>query len=335
VQAGYYRKGSHRLVNLNQCPVQDPHLNPFLAEIKQDIQAQGWRVYDEQYQRGNLRHLGLRIGRRTGEVLLTLVGQDPHLPGLAEQAQAWLERYPNLVGVCFNHNAQKGNRIFGSQTTTVAGRAYITERFAGLELQIGAEMFFQINTEQAEVLVNLILEGLNLQGHELIIDTYCGIGTLTLPLAQHCLQIWGVEVHPLMVQQAQTNAALNQITNATFFASATETWLPDIANQIQDLDQDLEQDLGNIPGTFQGTFQGDIDIVLLDPPRKGCDPSVLASLRQLAPARIVYMSCNPSTLARDLQHLCADGRYQLERVQPVDLFPQTAHVEALAWLRRG
>jgi 23S rRNA (uracil1939-C5)-methyltransferase len=312
VQAGYYRKGSHQLINLNQCPVQDPHLNPFLAEIKQDIQAHGWRVYDEQYQRGNLRHLSLRIGRRTGEVLLTLVGQDPNLPELEAQAQAWLERYANLVGVCFNQNNHKGNRIFGPQTITIAGRGSITEQFAGLVLEIGADMFFQVYTEQAEALVNSILQGLNLQGHEQIIDAYCGIGTLSLPLAKHCRQIFGVELHPMAVQQAQTNAARNQIDNASFFASTTEAWLPGVAASIE----------------------GKVDIVLLDPPRKGCDPSVISSLRELSPTQIVYMSCNPSTLARDLQQLCGEGLYALERVQPADLFPQTAHVEALAWLRR-
>jgi 23S rRNA (uracil1939-C5)-methyltransferase len=313
VQAGYYRKGSHRLVNLNQCPVQDPRLNPFLAGIKQDLQTlvhtQGWQIYNEQFHKGNLRHFSLRIGRRTGEVLLTLIGCDPNLPNLDTQVQIWLQQYPDLVGVCFNHNPERDNRIFGPTTHCLAGRSEVSEQFAGLQFQIGADTFFQIYTEQAEALVHLILAGLDLQGHEQILDAYCGIGTLSLPLAQRCRHLIGLELHPATVTQAQANAKHNQIDNAEFRVGAVETLLPQISQTP--------------------------DIVILDPPRKGCTPAVLNSLLRLAPRRIVYMSCNPTTLARDLQLLCAGGQYQLERVQPADLFPQTAHVEALAWLSKS
>jgi 23S rRNA (uracil1939-C5)-methyltransferase len=313
VQAGYYRKGSHRLVNLNQCPVQDPRINPFLAGIKQDLQTlvhtQGWQIYNEQFHKGNLRHFSLRIGRRTGEVLLTLIGCDPNLPNLDTQVQIWLQQYPDLVGVCFNHNPERDNRIFGPTTHCLAGRSEVSEQFAGLQFQIGADTFFQIYTEQAEALVHLILAGLDLQGHEQILDAYCGIGTLSLPLAQRCRHLIGLELHPATVTQAQANAKHNQIDNAEFRVGAVETLLPQISQTP--------------------------DIVILDPPRKGCTPAVLNSLLRLAPRRIVYMSCNPTTLARDLQLLCAGGQYQLERVQPADLFPQTAHVEALAWLSKS
>jgi 23S rRNA (uracil1939-C5)-methyltransferase len=308
VQAGYYRKGSHRLINLNQCPVQDPRLNPLLAEVKQDLQARRWPIYIEETHQGNLRHLSLRIGRHTGEILLTLIGCNAHLPGLKEQADDWLKRYPELAGVCFNHNPHQGNRIFGAQTDCIAGRDYLTERLAGLEFQICADTFFQIYTEQAEAFIQLLLAGLNLQGQEKIVDAYCGIGTLTLPLARHCQQILGIEMHPGTVAQARTNAAINQITNAEFEAGAVEIVLPQLAWQP--------------------------DVVVLDPPRKGCEAEVLKCLKTLAPTRIVYMSCNPTTLARDLKILCQSGIYELQKVQPGDFFPQTAHVESLAWLQR-
>ncbi|MEM8602708.1 MAG: 23S rRNA (uracil(1939)-C(5))-methyltransferase RlmD [Cyanobacteria bacterium P01_H01_bin.121] len=306
VQAGYYRKGSHRLINLNQCPVQDPHLDPLLAGVKQDLQAQGWSIYDERTQRGCLRHLSLRIGRRSGEKLLTLVTTDWDLPGIDAQAQQWLQAYPGLVGISLNRNRDRTNRIFGSETRCIAGQPYLTEQFAGLTVQIRPQTFFQIYTEQAEALVNYLLDYLQLRGDEQIVDAYCGIGTLTLPLAQHCRQILGLEVQAASVTQAQQNAQLNGIGNAQFQVGPVARLLTTLPFQP--------------------------DIMVLDPPRKGCDAAMLTTLRAIAPARLIYMSCKPSTLARDLKVLCHEGQYQLTHVQPADFFPQTPHVECLAFL---
>jgi 23S rRNA (uracil1939-C5)-methyltransferase len=310
VQAGYYQKGSHRLVNLNQCPIQDDRLNPLLAEVKQDIQTRGWSIYNEELHRGKLRHISLRIGQRTGEILLTLVSTDEGLVDLAVQAEAWLERYPALVGVALNLNPAKTNAIWGRETQLVAGRAHLDETFAGLTFQIRPDTFFQVNTTQAEAVLHQILAELNLTGAETVLDAYCGIGTLTLPLAQRVQQVVAVEVQPEAVAQAQTNAALNGLDNITFHTGSVETVLPELATAEADRPQ----------------------IVVLDPPRKGCDRTVVETLRTLNPQRIVYVSCNPATLARDLKLLCADGAYTLTRVQPADFFPQTAHVECVAFL---
>ncbi|YAF93992.1 MAG: 23S rRNA (uracil(1939)-C(5))-methyltransferase RlmD [Nodularia sp. CChRGM 3473] len=306
VQAGYYQKGSHQLVNLNQCPVQDPRLNPLLAEVKQDIQQRGWQIYNEQRHQGQIRHLGLRIGRRTGEMLLTLVVKDWHLPGIEDQAQEWLQRYPQLVGVSLNRNSDRTNAIFGSQTRCIAGVPYLREKFAGLVFQVRPDTFFQVHTETAEALLQEIQSELNLQGHELLVDAYCGIGTLTLPLAKQVRQATGLELQPEAVQQAILNAQHNEINNATFQVGAVENLLPK---------------MGIIP-----------DVVLLDPPRKGCDRAVIDSLWQSKPPRIVYVSCKVATLARDLKLLCQDSRYKITRIQPADFFPQTAHVEVAAFL---
>ncbi|HEY9881879.1 MAG TPA: 23S rRNA (uracil(1939)-C(5))-methyltransferase RlmD [Leptolyngbyaceae cyanobacterium] len=310
VKAGYYRKGSHKLVNLNQCPVQDSRLNPLLAEVKQDIQARGWSIYDESAHRGRLRHLSLRVGRRTGEMLLTLVSAERGVKGVGEQAQVWMERYPNLVGVCLNYNSAKTNAIFGDETCCVAGRPYLEEVFAGLRFQIHPTTFFQVYTEQAERLLGVILEELALQGTELVIDAYAGIGTLTLPIAQKARRCVGLEVQPEAIQQGLVNAGLNDLENVEFRVGDVATLLPQIA-----------QDLETVP-----------EVVTLDPPRKGCDRTVLDALIALKPGRIVYVSCNPATLARDLKILCEEGGYRLSRVQPADFFPQTAHVECAAFL---
>ena len=303
VQAGYYRKGTHQLVNLNHCPVQDIRLDPLLA-VKQDLAQRGWSIYNEKHHRGQLRHLALRIGRRTGEMLLTLVTTDLHLNGIEAQAHDWMQRYPRLVGVALNYNPKRINAIFGAQTQIVAGQPYLREIFAGIELQLRPDTFFQVNTETAEALLTVILEQLNLQGTETLLDAYCGIGTFTLPLAQKVRQAIGIEVQPVAVEQAQQNAQLNGITNVTFQAGTVETLLPEL----------------NSP-----------DIVLLNPPRKGCDRAVIESLLKLQPSRLVYVSCNPATLARDLKWLC-QSRYRLNFVQPADFFPQTAHVECAVFL---
>lgn len=308
VQAGYYHQGSHQLINLNQCPVQDARLNPLLAEIKQDIEQLGWSVYNEERHQGRLRHLSLRIGRRTGEMLLTLVTTDWRLQNLDAQAQQWLTRYPKLVGICVNRNPNRTNVIFGDETRCVAGQPYLQEEFAGLQLQLKPETFFQVNTEVAEALLAAIVEQLALKGDEILLDAYCGIGTFTLPLAQRVRQAMGLEVHPASVEQAQLNAQLNGISNVTFKTGAVETLLPQL--EIKP------------------------DVVLLDPPRKGCDRAVIEALLMSAPKHIVYISCKPATLARDLKLLCHTGGYQLAHVQPADFFPQTPHVECAAFLVR-
>lgn len=308
VQAGYYQKGSHQLVNLNQCPIQDQRLNPLLAGVKQDLHERGWSIYNEERHQGNLRHLALRIGRRTGEMLLTLVVRDWKLAGIEEQAQTWLERYPGLVGVLLNRNSDRTNVIFGPQTRCIAGQPHLNEIFGGLTFQIRPDTFFQVNTEQAEALLANILAELKLSGNETIVDAYCGVGTLTLPLARRVKHVIGLEIQPEAVEQAQRNAELNHLENVLFEVGAVEQILPQLEVQP--------------------------DIVLLDPPRKGCDRTVLMALLQMQPDRIVYVSCNPATLARDLKLLCEQGEYRLDRVQPVDFFPQTAHVECTAFLSR-
>lgn len=315
VQAGYYQKGSHKLVNLNRCPVQDDRLNPLLAEIKGDIQERKWGIYQEESHAGDLRHLMLRIGRRTGEILLTLVARQGKLLGLEAQAQEWLQRYPQLVGVCVNVNSDRTNRILGAKTRCIAGRGYLVEEFAGLQFQLRSDTFFQVNTDAADALWGAIVTQLHLSGDEVVLDAYCGVGTFTLPLAQRVQRAIGLEVQPEAVAQALQNATLNDLTNVTFCAGKVEAILSDTENQAEIPDR--------------------LDLVLLDPPRSGCDRAVLEALRQRQPQRIVYISCKPATLARDLKILCENGDYQLQSVQPVDFFPQTAHVECAAFLERG
>lgn len=306
LQAGYYRKGTHKIVNINQCPVQDQRLNQLLTEIKQDLLNLGISIYNENTKKGALSHLGFRIGVNTGEILLILVSKDKDIPVLDQQAVYWLERYSNLVGVTLNYNPNHNNVIFGKETLLLAGKPYLKEIFAGLKFQLRSETFFQINTHAAEALLEAIFDRLNLQGQETIVDAYCGIGTFTLPFAQKVKQAIGIESYQNSVEQALINADLNHITNVDFLQGSTETILPEL----------------DIKG----------DVVFLDPPRKGCHQEVIETLLTIKPKDIVYLSCNIATLARDLKLLCEDRVYQLTAVQPADFFPQTSHVESAAFL---
>jgi 23S rRNA (uracil1939-C5)-methyltransferase len=310
VKAGYYQKGTHKIVNLNQCPIQDQRLNPLLAGIKQDIRYQGWPIYNPNVSsstQAQLRHLSLRIGRRTGEILLTLVTTDGDLPNLVEQSQSWLEKFPNLVGVCLNRQNRRDNVIFGPVTQTVVGRDRINEFFADLQWQLGSDTFFQIYTEQAEKLLAVVRDRLSLTGQEFLLDAYCGIGTFALPLASQVHRVLGIESHTASVTQAQINAQLNHITNVEFRAGDCSLLLPELTERP--------------------------DIILLDPPRQGCDRQVISALIDRPPSQLVYISCKASTLARDLKMLVDSGRYQIQTVQPIDFFPQTAHVECVAFLQ--
>ncbi|WP_019507470.1 23S rRNA (uracil(1939)-C(5))-methyltransferase RlmD [Pleurocapsa sp. PCC 7319] len=308
VQAGYYRQGSHKLINLNQCPVQDERLHPLLKEVKQDIQERGWSIYNESIHQGKLRHLALRIGVNTGEMLLTLVTTSPKLTSIEAQAKLWLDKYPGLVGVCLNINSDRTNAILGKITHTIAGRSYLREIFAGVELHIAADTFFQINTSAAELLYQTIVDQLNLTGNETIIDAYCGIGTFSLPLAKKVRRVVGIEINYGAIQQAEKNAVLNQIKNITFHTGKVKNCLAQIKVKP--------------------------DIFLLDPPRKGCDPQVIDTLLKFQSPYIVYVSCKPATLARDIQLLCKSDIYQPIYIQPVDFFPQTTHVECFVILKK-
>jgi len=308
LKAGYYQKGSHKIVNLNQCPAQDIRLDPMLEELKVDIHNQCWEIYDENTHTGLLRHLGLRIGRNTGEILITLVTRDWEVPNLEVFAQTWLNRYPQVVGVILNCNPDKTNAIMGRESRCIAGKDYLLEKFAGLTFRLRADTFFQVYTEQAEKMLKIIEAELNLEGTEILLDAYAGIGTIALPLAEQVKQAIAIEIQPQATAQGKLNAELNGIDNVVFHTGKVEDLI--------------------------GTLNVQPDIVILDPPRKGCELSVIQYLRKHSPDRIVYVSCNPATQARDIKLLCEGDRYQITRIQPIDFFPQTSHVEAIAFLKK-
>jgi 23S rRNA (uracil1939-C5)-methyltransferase len=308
LRAGYYRRGSHRIVNMNRCPVLDPRLDALIAPLKRDLEARPWPVDRHGTGEGGLRHLALRLGKHSGELLLTLIASHADLEGLQQQAEAWMERWPAVVGVTLNLQPRPTNQLFGSETRIVAGRDWLRETFAGLELQIASDTFFQVHTSQAERVVPLMESALADPDGRLV-DAYCGIGTYSLPLARRGWSVVGLEQHGGAVALADRNAAANGLADRCRFVCA------DVGETLPSL-------------------LSDAAALLLDPPRKGLDPRVLAAITACPPRRLLYLSCDPATLARDLRQLCAEA-YRPLSVQPIDFFPNTTHVETLAVLERS
>lgn len=310
LRLGYYRRGSHRIVNLNRCPVLDPRIDALIKPLKLDLEASGWPADADLHGELGLRHLGLRVGVRTGELLITLVSATSELNGLKDLAAKWMERWPAVAGVTLNLQPRRSNTVLGSITHTLAGRDSIRERFCDLQLLLGTTTFFQINTARAEQIVLVLRDWLLQHGDcQRLLDAYCGIGTISLPIAASGIGVVGIEINPASVQQARQNANLNGITNASFEAG-------DVASLL-------------------GNYLPDQDALVVDPPRKGLAPDVLDAILKCPPKRLAYLSCDSATLARDLKRLVSeDGPYAIDRIQPADFFPQTTHLECLVLMER-
>ena len=310
VRLGYYKRGSHRIVNLNHCPVLDPRLDALIEPIKRDLEATSWPMDSDLQGEPGLRHLGLRIGVRTGEILITLISATESLQAVDVLSAAWMRRWPQLKGVTINLQPKRSNAVFGDRTICLQGQDAIEERFCGLSLELGTTTFFQVNTPRAERVVEQIRDWITRsEPSQRLIDAYCGIGTIALPLAAAGHRVTGLEISSASVRHAERNASRNRLKHTRFLDG-------DVARRLREL----------LPNH---------DALVVDPPRKGLDPAVLAMVLDHPPRRLVYLSCDPATLARDLRQLAGDsGPYRIEQVQPMDFFPQTSHLECLVLMSR-
>ena len=311
LRAGYYRPRTHRIVNLNHCPVLDPRLDRLIEPIKQDLDSTGWAADHDLIHAKGLRHLGLRLGHHSGEVLITLISSHDRYPGLLELAEDWMDRWEMVKGVCLNLQPKPNNLVLGPETLLVAGSATIAEEFCGIHLQLNSNTFFQINTPQAERIVNVLCDWLMTEiGEGTVVDAYCGIGTISLPLAAQGFDVIGLELHQGSVDQALLNAMRNNLSDQCRFRA------------------------GDVVDLLEAALVG-ADALVLDPPRRGLDARVVHTILDTPPQRLAYLSCDPATQARDLKMLTEpDGPYRLMKHQPVDFFPQTTHLESLALLER-
>src|SRR5690625_4187157 len=268
-------------------------------------------VYDEKNHRGTLRHIMVRTGKATDEVMVILITRTDHIPQKKKFLEKLLDRFPNVKSIMHNINPDRTNVIFGKVTKTLWGEDYIYDHIGDLTFAISPRSFYQVNPIQTEVLYEKTLEYANVGKNDLVIDAYCGIGTISLFLAQQAKKVYGVEIVPEAVSDAKKNAKLNHIDNAEFYVGEAEKIMP--------------------WWTKQGLRP---DVIVVDPPRKGCDESLLEAMIAMEPKRIVYVSCNPATLARDLRIL-EDGGFETKEAQPIDMFAQTSHVEVVTRLERN
>lgn len=308
--AGIYARGSHRIVEVDECLIQRPLNNDIVRVAKGLVAKHGVQPYDELSHSGCLRHVLARVGSATGEAMAVFVTNGADFPHAAEIAADLMRELPAVVSVHQNINAHRTNVILGEETRLLAGRETITDRIGRFEFAISPRSFFQVNPEQTEVLYGKAVEYAGLTGDETVVDAYCGIGAISLFLAERAQAVHGIEVVPEAIEDARANASRNGIRNAEFHLGEAETVLPWLRDQ--------------------GVAA---DVIVADPPRKGCEPVVLDSFAAMGPRRIVYVSCNPATLARDLARLAELG-YRTVEVQPVDMFPMTSHVEAIALVMR-
>ncbi|AST98492.1 23S rRNA (uracil(1939)-C(5))-methyltransferase RlmD [Shouchella clausii] len=306
--AGFYAKRSHSIVDMDQCIIQHKENDIVVQTVKQLAKELRIPAYQEQSHQGVLRHIVARYGKTTGQVMVVLVTKEKKLPHKEAFISGIRKHVPGVVSIVQNINNKRTNVIFGQQTEVLWGEHYLYDEINGIQFAISARSFYQVNPEQTNRLYSKALEYADLTGNETVIDAYCGIGTISLFLAKKARHVYGVEIVPEAIKDAKRNAKLNQITNATFAVGESEEVIP------RWHDQGI-----------------DADVIVVDPPRKGCDEALLRTMIEMKPKRIVYVSCNPGTLARDLRIL-EDGGFKTEEVTPVDMFPQTTHVEAVASL---
>lgn len=310
LQIGCYAAATHSVIDTDGCLIQKEANNEVLLTVRKWMKRFGISAYDEKTGKGLVRHVMGRVGVHSGEVMAVLITAEYDIPHRRELIE-WLRKYvPGLTSIVQNINKKPTNIIMGSKTRVLYGEPNIKDRLGALSFNISAQSFFQVNSEQAEKLYNKALEFAALAGTETVVDVYCGTGTISLYLARHARKVYGIEIVAPAIEDAKRNAEENDCSNAEFI-------LGDAAVEL--------------PRLLAGGVQP--DVVLVDPPRAGCEERVLAAIASVQPQRIIYVSCNPSTLARDLAYLEQHG-YKTLVAQPVDMFPMTSHVETVCLLNQ-
>ncbi|MFD0826144.1 23S rRNA (uracil(1939)-C(5))-methyltransferase RlmD [Neobacillus sp. M.A.Huq-85] len=306
--SGFFKPRSHEIVDTNESLIQLPEINEAVQVVKEICGELQIPAYQEETHKGDLRHIMARYGRETGELMVVIITRTSDVPQKNKLVERIVERLPKIKSIVHNVNSKRTNVILGEKTTVLWGNEIIYDYIGDVKFAISALSFYQVNPVQTKVLYDKALEYAGLTGDENVIDAYCGIGTISLFLAQKARKVFGVEVVPEAIEDARRNAALNGFTNAEFAVGEAEVVIPKWYKE------------GNTA-----------DVLVVDPPRKGCDEALLQTIIEMKPKKVVYVSCNPATLARDLRIL-EDGGYKTIEVQPVDMFPQTTHVETVAML---
>ena len=310
IVSGIYQSATRRITPIDDCMIEDKYSNLLVKTIKELCVSFKIKAYDIDSRRGFVRHVLVRKSKNTGEIMVVIVTAKGEFPKKRDFVKALLEKHPDITTVVWNINPTEIPIYLGEKNEVFFGDGYITDRLCGLSFRISPNSFYQVNSVQTEVLYNKVKEFASLCGKEKVIDAYCGTGTIGLSLAKSAKEIIGVELNASAVKDACFNAELNGIKNTKFVcADAGEFMLA------------------------QAQKGEKIDVVITDPPRSGCSKRFLESLLSLLPERVVYVSCNPETLSRDLFTL-RKGGYRVTKIQPVDMFPHTEHIEAVCLLSK-
>ena len=310
VISGIYQSASGRIVPTDSCMLENESADRIVVTIRNMCKGFKIKPYDLRTGKGYLRHVMVRCGFASGEIMVVLVTADGEFPSKRSFVNELLRRHPEITTVVHNVNPTETALFLGRDSEVLYGEGHITDKLCSLDFRISPRSFYQVNTVQTEVLYSIAKKFASLKGDERVIDAYCGTGTIGLTMADKAREVIGAEVNEDAVRDAKENAKLNGITNAKFYAVDAGAFMEELAAKGEKA-----------------------DVVITDPPRAGCSMKFLKSLLKLAPERIVYVSCNPETLARDLRTLTKDG-YKVKKIQPVDMFPYTGHVETVVSLTR-
>lgn len=310
IVAGFYAPRSHEIIDTPSCMIQDQDNDTALKIVREWAEKFSISIYDEGAQKGLLRHVMVRKAFRTGEVMVVLVTNGYEIPHVDSLIKSLRESIPGLKTVAQSVNMENTNVALGNDIKVLFGGGTITDYIGSLKFQISPLSFFQVNPVQTEVLYGKALEYAMLNGDETVIDAYCGTGTISLFLAQKAGKVYGIEVVEQAIVDAWKNARENGINNVEFIAGRSEVVIPDL---------------------YKKGIRA--DVIVVDPPRKGCDEELLNTIIAMKPKRVVYVSCDPGTLSRDLKTLSENG-FTVKEVQPVDMFPETSHVECVVLIER-
>jgi len=307
---GFYAAGTHEIIDTDSCLIQHPIVDSVIKATKYYVAKYKIPLYDEKNGMGLIRNVMVRTGFSSGQVMVVPVINGDALPYADQYINTLQQNVNGLSTVVLSINKQRTNVILGSECKTLFGSGHIIDTLCGLEFKISPLSFFQVNPRQAEVLYNKAIEYAGLSGSQTVLDAYCGVGTISLIASKAAAKVYGIEEIPAAINDAKENALLNGIYNTEFICAKAE----DAIERFTDA-------------------KARIDVAIVDPPRKGCDKRFLEALTNLSPERIVYVSCDPATLARDLSFLAQNG-YKVQVAQPVDMFPHTVHVETVVLMSR-
>lgn len=307
---GIYEEYTHRVIPIEQCAIQDKRADEIITSIREIMKTYKMKPYDEDRREGFLRHILVKTGFVSNQIMVVLVVSSQVFPGKNNFVSTLLKKHPDITTIVMNINNRQTSVVLGDAEKVLYGKGYIEDTLCGCVFQISPKSFYQVNPIQTEVLYSKAIHMAKLKGNEIVLDAYCGIGTISLIVSKKVKNVLGVELNKDAVKDAIKNAKRNNISNARFYNDDAGDFMVALADQKQS-----------------------IDTVFMDPPRSGSDEKFLSSLVKLMPKKVIYISCNPITQERDIKYLTEHG-YKVEEIQPVDMFPQTYHVETVVLMSR-